>query len=440
MAKTPVSERCAGRAASKPPSGAKARGEQAFLAWPAAFRRFRLEGSALAVPDYRRFWAALIVSNVGSWMQLVAQGWLILELTNSPFYLGLFGLLRSIPALTITLVGGVVADRVDRRRILLVTQVLASSLALLLGVLDLTGLVRIWHVLAIAFLTATVMAFDNPARQSLVPSLVGRERIASAVGLNSAAWNAAAVVGPSLAGLLVAATGTGGAFILNGLSYFPVIWAVMAIHPTPTQPRPGTGLAQNLVAGLRFIRGDRRIWGLLTMLAVPTLLGRPYLQLMPVFARNVLHVDASGYGLLMGINGAGALMGALSVGAMGSRRGKGKRLLVVSATFGAALIAFSFSHWFLVSAALLLLIGASQTTMMALTNTLLQLNVAEDVRGRVMSVYTLIPMGFMPLGTMLLGTLGEQFGVPPVVGVAALLVVLFAALAYRAFPEVRELP
>jgi MFS family permease len=373
-------------------------------------------------------------------MQLVAQGWLILDLTDSPFYLGLFGLLRSIPALTITLVGGVVADRVDRRRILLVTQVSASALALLLGVLDLSGLVRIWHVLAIAFLTATVMAFDNPARQSLVPSLVGRERIASAVGLNSAAWNAAAVVGPSLAGILVSAAGTGGVFMLNGLSYLPVIWAVWTIRPAPDGPRVRLGLAQNLLTGLRFIRSDRRIWGLLTMLAVPTLLGRPYLQLMPVFARDVLGVGASGYGLLMGVNGVGALAGALSVGAIGAQRGKGKRLVAVSALFGAALIAFSLSQWFLLSAALLLLIGASQTVVMALTNTLLQLNVTEEVRGRVMSVYTLIPMGFMPLGTMLLGTLGEEFGVPPVVGFAALLVVLFAALSYRILPEVRQLP
>ncbi|MCM8749305.1 MFS transporter [Thermomicrobiaceae bacterium CFH 74404] len=440
MAKAPTPDRCAGRAASELRADAEVRGRPATLAWPAAWRRFRPEGSALAVPEFRRFWIALIVSNIGSWMQLVAQGWLILELTNSPFYLGLFGLLRSIPALTITLVGGVVADRFDRRRILLLTQVSAAALALLLGVLDLAGLVRIWHVLAIAFLSATVMAFDNPARQSLVPSLVGRERIASAVGLNSAAWNSAAVVGPSLAGLLVAAAGTGGAFVLNGLSYFPVIWAVWTIQPAQAQPRPRTGLAQNLIAGLRFIRSDRRIWGLLTMLAVPTLLGRPYLQLMPVFARNVLHADASGYGLLMGTNGLGALLGALAVGATGSRHGKGKRLLLVSAAFGVTLVAFSLSHWFLISAALLLLVGASQTMMMGLTNTLLQLNVPEEVRGRVMSVYTLIPMGFMPLGTMLLGSLGEYFGVPLVVGVAALLVVAFAALAYQAFPDVRGLP
>ncbi|ACM06971.1 MFS transporter [Thermomicrobium roseum] len=398
-----------------------------------------LTASALAVPAYRRYWAGMLVSNIGSWLQLVAQGWLILALTGSPAYLGLYGLLRSIPTLTITLVGGAVADRVDRRRILLVTQSLAALLALLLGILDLTGTIRPWQILAIAFATATVMAFDNPARQAMVPGLVGNDRVASAVGLNSAAWNAAAVIGPSLAGLLVAAAGTGWAFVLNGVSYLPVLWAVWTIAPAPPERTSTTSLLVHVRVGLRAVRHDRRLLGLLTLLAVPTFLGRPYLQLMPVFARDILHTSAAGYGALMGINGVGALSGALLVGRLGARQDRGRILFLVNLVFAATLVGFALSRWLELSAILLFLIGASQTLLMALTNTLIQLIVPDEFRGRVMALYTLIPMGLMPLGTMALGGIGDLFGVPATVAVAASGALVFTLAGRRLFPEVYRL-
>ena len=406
--------------------------------WSARLRE-AFDRSALAVPAYRRFWASMLISNVGSWLQLVAQGWLILALTDSPAYLGFYGLLRSVPTLTVTLVGGAVADRADRRCILLVTQSAAAVLALLLGVLDLTGLVRPWHILVIAFATATVMAFDNPARQAMVPGLVGSERVASAVGLNSAAWNAAAVVGPSLAGLLVAAAGTGWAFVLNGLSYLPVIWAVWTLEPAPPSNRSQTPIVAHVRLGLRAVRQDRRLLGLLTLLAVPTFLGRPYLQLMPVFARDVLHTSAAGYGILMGINGAGALSGALLVGTLSQRGQRGKFLFFVNIGFAATLVAFALSQWVILSAVLLFLIGASQTLLMALTNTLIQLTVPDEFRGRVMALYTVIPMGFMPLGTMALGGIGDIAGVPLTVAVAAAIALGFTLVGRRLFPEVYHL-
>ena len=344
-----------------------------------------------------------------------------------------------MPTLTVTLVGGAVADRADRRRILLVTQSAAAALALLLGLLDLTGLVRPWHILVIAFATATVMAFDNPARQAMVPGLVGNERVASAVGLNSAAWNAAAVVGPSLAGLLVAAAGTGWAFVLNGLSYLPVIWAVWTLEPAPPRNRSQTPIVAHVRLGLRAVRQDRRLLGLLTLLAVPTFLGRPYLQLMPVFARDVLHTSAAGYGILMGINGAGALSGALLVGTLSQRGRRGKLLFFVNIGFAATLVAFALSQWVILSAVLLFLIGASQTLLMALTNTLIQLTVPDEFRGRVMALYTVIPMGFMPLGTMALGGIGDIVGVPLTVAVAAAIALGFTLVGRRLFPEVYHL-
>jgi len=391
------------------------------------------------VPAYRRYWAGMLVSNIGSWLQLVAQGWLILALTGSPAYLGLYGLLRSIPTLTITLVGGAVADRVDRRRILLVTQSLAALLALLLGILDLTGTIRPWHILAIAFATATVMAFDNPARQAIVPGLVGNDRVASAVGLNSAGWNAAAVIGPSLAGLLVAAAGTGWAFVLNGVSYLPVLWAVWTIAPAPSERTSTTSLLVHVRVGLRAVRHDRRLLGLLTLLAVPTFLGRPYLQLMPVFARDILHTSAAGYGALMGINGVGALSGALLVGRLGARQDRGRILFLVNLVFAGILVGFALSRWLELSAILLFLIGASQTLLMALTNTLIQLIVPDEFRGRVMALYMLIPMGLMPLGTMALGGIGDLFGVPATVAVAASGALVFTLAGRRLFPEVYRL-
>jgi MFS family permease len=381
----------------------------------------------------------MLVSNIGSWLQLVAQGWLILALTGSPAYLGLYGLLRSIPTLTITLVSGAVADRVDRRRILLVTQSLAALLALLLGILDLTGTIRPWHILAIAFATATVMAFDNPARQAMVPGLVGNDRVASAVGLNSAAWNAAAVIGPSLAGLLVAAAGTGWAFVLNGVSYLPVLWAVWTIAPAPPERTSTTSLLVHVRVGLRAVRHDQRLLGLLTLLAVPTFLGRPYLQLMPVFARDILHTSAAGYGALMGINGVGALSGALLVGRLGARQDRGRILFLVNLVFAGILVGFALSRWLELSAILLFLIGASQTLLMALTNTLIQLIVPDEFRGRVMALYTLIPMGLMPLGTMALGGIGDLFGVPATVAVAASGALVFTLAGRRLFPEVYRL-
>jgi MFS family permease len=401
--------------------------------------QLRPGGGALAVEDYRRFWYSSIVSNIGSWMQIVAQGWLILQLTDSAFYLGLVGLVRAVPALSITLIGGVLADRLDRRRLLIFTQTSAGVVALLLGLLDFTGIITVWQILFLSFCSACIMAIDNPTRQALVPDLVGKENIASAVGLNSAAWNAAAVIGPSIAGVLVAAISTAGAFFLNSVSYLVVVYAVWRISPRPRQPRSGQSILQNLTAGLSFITKDRRIWGLVVVLAVPTFFGSPYIQFMPIFAQDILHRGAGGYGVLMAATGIGALCGALSVGRVSRTKRTGRTLLILTIVFAAALVVFSLSRWFASSLAILLLVGSAETLFMATGNTLLQLNVPEQMRGRVMSVYSLIPMGLMPLGSMILGSIGEAVGTPLTVGVAAVVVVIFGLLSFRLFEAVRQM-
>lgn len=365
---------------------------------------------ALVVRDFRLLWFGMIVSNVGSWMQMIGQGWLVLQLTNSPFWLGMVAFARAVPVLAFSLFAGVVADRVDRRKLLLVTQSAAGLLALLLAVLTSTGVVRVWQIMAIAFVSATVMAFDNPTRQALVPDIVGRERLMNAVGLNSAAWNSAAVLGPSLAGVAVSAIGVAGCFYLNAISFLAVVWAVWVMRMRGKARERRGSMWQSLGEGLGFIRRHRVIFALFLLAAIPSLLGRPYQSLMPVFARDVLGGGPRTYGALMSASGAGALVGALLTASLGTFRHKGLILLAATTTFGLTLIAFALSHLLWLSLALLVLVGGGATMYMGAANTLLQTNVPADFRGRIMSVYTLIAGGLMPLGGMLGGSAASLTG------------------------------
>jgi MFS family permease len=398
-----------------------------------------LGSGALGVPEFRRYLTGMIVSNVGSWMQMIAQGWLILELTGSPFYLGLVGLVRAIPALSLTLIGGVLADRFDRRRLLLITQMSAAMTSLTLGVLDLTGLVQVWHVLAIAFISSVIMAVDNPTRHAIVPALVGRQNIASAVALNSAAWNGASIIGPSIAGILVGVAGTGAAFIINGLSFLAVFYAVLTMKPLEQRPRGTQTMLENLTTGVRFILNDRRIWGVMIVIAIPTFFGRPIIQLMPEFARTVLDTGPEGYGLLMAATGIGALIGALSVSKLSaSSIGQGRLLFLSSGIFALSLIFFSSSPWLIPSLLILLVVGATPTILMGISNTLLQMSITEEVRGRVMSAYSLVPMSLMPLGSMALGSASAVIGVSLAFIIGAAIILVATVLAYRLMPELRK--
>jgi MFS family permease len=393
--------------------------------------------AALDVPAFRTFFLAMVVSNIGSWMQIVAQGWLVLQLTNSPFYLGLVGLVRAVPTIAFSLVGGVLADRFDRRRILLVTQSVAGVGSLLLAVLTATGYVTVWHILTISFVVSVFFAVDNPTRQALVPDLVGKERLTSAIGLNSAAWNGAAVIGPSVAGVLIAVISISGAFFLNAISYLAVIWAVLVMPELPRKALQRRSMAAQLADGMRYIRRYQTVWGILLLISIPSLCARPYIQMMPVFARDVLGLGASGYGVLMAASGLGALAGALTVASMGGVARRGLLLIGVTTTLGASLIGFSWSHWLIPSLALVVIVGWTSTMMMSLANALLQGLVDPDVRGRVMSVYTLIAAGFMPLGSMLLGGVGAAIGVPLAVGIGGAVTIATALICARLLADLR---
>ena len=392
---------------------------------------------ALSVPDYRRLWIGSLVSNIGTWMQLVGSGWLVLQLTNSPFWLGVESFAAAAPILAFSLPAGVVADRVDRRRLLLALQAATAVLALLLTVLALLGVVRLWHVLGITLLTGACQAFTMPAWQAMIPDLVGKDRLMNAVGLNSAAYNGAAVVGPSIAGLVIGAFGVAACFGLNAASYLAVIGALLTIRTDckGAECRRNVNVLESVIEGLRFIGRRRVVFALFALAAVVSLAARPYLQLLPVFARDVLRGDSRVYGLLMAANGAGALAGSLLTAVLARIPRKGLVLLGSVATLSIALFAFALIPQLYVAFVLLIIVGGATTLYMSATNTVLQTLAPDEVRGRVLSVWSMIGAGVMPLGSLLLGGLATATGHVTIVvasgAAVALLAALVVAVVYR---------
>lgn len=393
---------------------------------------------ALEVTVFRNYFLATIVSNIGSWMQILAQGWLILELTDSPFYLGLVGLVRAVPTIGLSLVGGVLADRFSRTRILMITQSVMALSSLVIAILTVAGVITVWHLLVISFISSVFFSVDNPTRQALVPDLVGRDKLASAIGLNSAAWNAAAIIGPSVAGVLIAAVSISGAFFLNAASYIPVLIVVGLIPRVERKVTASRSMSRQLSEGLSYIRSDRIIWGILLLIAIPSVVARPYTQMMPVFARDVLGLGATGFGVLMAASGLGALVGALITASLGGFAKRGWLLVINTIVLGITLVGFAQSRWIIPSIILVIFVGGRSTLMMSLANTLLQGLVPDAMRGRVMSVYTLIAGGLMPLGSMILGAAGEAIGVPLAVGIGGIITIIVALGFVRGLEDVRH--
>ena len=393
----------------------------------------------LRQPNFRALFIGQAVSNWGDRMLNVALAFAVLELGGDAADVGVVLAARMLPLVLSLLAGGVVADRVDRRRLLLTTQAIVGGLSLLLAVLTSLEIVTVWQIMTIAFLSASVMSFDMPARQAMVPDLVGKDRLMNAVGLNSAAFSGAAVIGPSLAGVLIGANGVAGCFYLNAVSFLATIAALLVIRA------PGKGGAKRgamwdkLTEGLRYIRGHRVVFALFALVAVPSLFGRPYQQLMPVFARDVLGGGPRLYGLLMAASGAGALLGALATASLGAFGRKGPILIGSTVAFGLALIGFALSGHIAPSLGLLVLAGGGSTLYMGAVNTLLQTTVPDEFRGRIMSVYSLILGGFMPLGGMLLGAAASLAGsVSLVVAAGGAVSALCALVAAVAVPGLRR--
>ena len=395
---------------------------------------------ALTHRNFRLFFFGQGVSLIGTWMQSVAQGWLVLTLTNSPFFVGLVSGLGSLGVLAFTLYAGVVADRRDKRRLIVLTQSLSMVLALILAILVWTKVVTVWHVMALATTLGIVNAFDIPTRQAFMVELVGKEDLMNAIALNSSMFNAARVVGPAIAGALIGAVGVAPLFFLNGVSYSAVIAGLVAMRLAPFQPRPTSSSAW---AGFRevvgFLRSDRRVETLIVLTATFSVFGFPYLVMMPVFARDVLHVGAAGYGALTAAVGGGAMLGALAI-AVNSRRivHRGRLMVIGGTAFGVLVALFAFSRTFTLSLGLLALAGCAMIVNNALTNTMLQTIVPDHLRGRVMGFYSFVFVGMSPLGAFQAGAFAERFGAPLAIGIGALVCAAAVAMAAWRVPELRQ--
>src|SRR5215203_3076454 len=398
-------------------------------------RRF----SALRNRNFALLWIGSVISNSGSWMQIVAQGWLVYQLTDSPLMLGLVGMARATPMIFLPPMGGVVADRVPRLKLLKVTQILSLLVALLLAVLVSTGMIEVWQIIVLSFLSGAVNAFDQPTRQALLPELVRPADMTNAIALNSAAWQGAALIGPTLAGATVAVAGLSVAFYANAASFLAVVIALYLMRGVPERAAGGgrqRGLFSDLIEGLRYVRATRLIATLLLLSAVTNIFGRSFQQLLPVFARDVLHVGTSGLGLLMAAPGAGTLIGAVAIGAMGDVRRKGMVLVVAMLAFGGVLALFTLSRSFVLSLLLLTLAGTATIVFSSMLMTMLQLSAPGAMRGRVMSLVTVTMQGFAPLGALLTGAIATAIGTPRAVAMSALVVAAAGLLAAVAAPDV----
>lgn len=408
---------------------------------PAAARRPPATFAALGMPNYRLWFVGQLVSLFGTWMQSTAQGYLVFELTRSSAWLGYTGFAGGLASWLFTLLGGVLADRLPRRRILVVTQALSMALAFALAALAFTGAVAPWHILLLAFLLGTVNAFDVPARQSFVLEMVGRDLLVNAIALNSTMFNAAMVVGPALGGLAYAAFGPGWCFALNGVSFVAVIAALAAMRlAAPPPPRSGAAVRVQVAEGLRAIGADRRIVAIIVLVAAASVFGFSCVTLMPAWAVKILGGDARTNGLLQSARGAGALAAALGIASLGGLRGRGRLLTAGSLAFPVMLAGLSFVRGLALSAVFLALAGASFIAMFNLANAMVQTLVDDGVRGRVMAVYNLAFMGMLPIGSLAIGALAAAIGEP-----AALRLFAAAALASSggvalAVPSLRRIP
>lgn len=385
---------------------------------------------ALQSRNYRIYFFGQFFSLIGTWLQIVAQGWLVLQLTSSPFLIGLVAALGTAPSLLFSLFGGVVVDRFPKKKILYLTQSANMVLALLLGVLTNMELATVPVIGTIAFLMGTVNAVDAPARQALVPELVGKERLASAIALNSGIFNAARVIGPGLAGLLIAGVGIGGAFIANGLSYIAVLVALYFVQmheqPAARQLHPIQAIRQ----GISYSFSHPIISVLLIFVGVLSIFGWSYTTIMPVIARETYGLDAQGLGYLYSATGVGALLATYLVGRFGGRISPLIFIIGGNTLFATSLFLFSLTAYFPVALALLFLMGLGLLSQTSMMNTLIQGMVKQEFRGRVMSIYVLMFLGMAPVGSFEIGYLTEQLGIATAFELNAAIVLLFGAIIF----------
>ncbi len=391
--------------------------------------------------NFRIFWIGQTVSLVGTWMQQVATGWLALELSNDAFLVGLVSAAGSLPILILSLPAGVIADRTEKLRVVKIAQGLMLIEASLLWWFTWSGRITVHWLLALALFGGTLAAFEIPARQSMIIDLVVKDDLLDAIALNSGGFNLARILGPSLAALVIAQLGLAWCFGFNALSYLAVLVGLAMIRiPARGFPHHSSSAThmEGLREALRYVRNDRLMWILMRIVTVFSCLGIPILTLLPVMARDQLHLDASGYGALMMCFGAGALLGALAIASQGARLPRGATLTVSSLGLGLAIVAFSLSHSPVFSGTMLFLTGIAMIANNAIINGVLQERVPNHLRGRVMAIYVTVYVGMNPIGSFISGWAGRQWGSAWAIGVMAGLMVLFAIWAFDRYPELRR--
>jgi len=380
----------------------------------AAFELPRI-ARALRHRDFRLFWGGNFLSNIGTWMQNVAQGWVVLKLTGSPFWLGVVGFASSIPILLFALIGGVIADHVNRRKMLIITQSVMMVSAFIMAWLAYRNTIKVYEIVLLALLTGIAMSFNTPSYQALVPELVPREDLTNAIALNSAQFNMSRVVGPTLGGLAMAVFGAAGNFFLNGLSFLAVIVALTRMRSVRGENTPEGGLWDKLKDGFRYVFSHAEMSSLVVLVAIGSLLAVPYLTFVPYFAREVLHIGVTGFGALMACSGAGAFFGAATIAHIGVVR-RGTAFVVWAGTgFFSSIILFTFSRSFYLSGFFLMAAGYFMILMVATINSLLQHMAEDHMRGRVMSIYSTAFLGLPPIGSLIAGSLSHVFTAPHVI-------------------------
>jgi len=396
---------------------------------------------SLQYRNYRLFFGGQSISLIGTWMQRIAMPWLVYHLTGSAFLLGLVSFAGQIPTFLLAPLAGVVTDKFSRYRVLLITQVISLLQALILALLSLAGVIQIWHIVVLSIALGCVNAFDVPSRQSFVVEMVEKkEHLGNAIALNSMMFNGARLIGPSIAGLILATAGEGICFLINAVSYIFVVVSLLSMKIQKKEIiRKSGNVLNDMKEGFRYTFGFAPIKHLLILLGIVSLMGSSYQVLMPVFAKEILHGNSSTFGFLMGAAGVGALAGAIFLASRETLIKLGRIIPAASAMFGAGLVVLSFTKYFSVSLLLMIIIGLGLMLQTASSNTILQTITDDDKRGRVMSFYTIAIMGTAPFGSLLAGSLAKVTGTPHTILIGGICCIAGAFLFYKKLPELKKI-
>lgn len=379
--------------------------------------------SALRHRNFRLFWSGQLISLIGTWMQTIARGWLILELTHSPFWLGMVGFANSLPVLLLSLWAGSVIDRVPKRLLVICTQAISMLMAFLLAFLTWTNTIQVWHLIAVSLVLGTVFAFDGPTRQSFTVEMVGgKDDLMNAVALNSSIFNGARVLGPAIGAVALAWQGPALAFFLNGVSYIAVIAGLLMMRLPDERKKVAAKSGRQIMEGLDFVRHNSIIGPLMIIVAVVSVFAFPYTVLMPIFADNILKVGEGGYGMLMAFSGIGSLIGAISLAFQSGRSNlrRGRLIAIGAVGMPIALGVFALSGNYVLSLVFLIAIGWTMISINATINTVVQTSVPDELRGRVNGVYSFLFVGMAPLGNLQAGIIADHFGAPAALFIGAI--------------------